>query len=442
MNIRLSDHFTYRKLFRFTLPSIAMMIFSSVYGVVDGFFVSNFAGKSAFAAVNFIIPYLMILGAIGFMLGTGGSALVAKTMGEGDGERANRLFSMIILAGVVLSALFGALFFVFLRPIAVWMGAEGEMLELCVLYGQINLAALPIWVLQFEFQSFFSAAEKPQLGFYITVAAGVTNMVLDAVVVGIFRMGVAGAAIATVCSQAVGGLLPLAYFLGKNNSRLRLSKPVFDLRALWKTCTNGSSEFFSNISMSLVGILYNVQLLQYSGENGVSAYGVLMYVSMIFAAIFIGYSMGVAPVVSFHYGANDPEELHSILAKSTRIILASSVVMFLFSEAMARPLSLLFVGYDRELLNLTVRGFLIFSFCFLFCGVPIFGSSFFTALNNGPVSALISVLRTVVFQVGAVLLFPLLWGIDGIWISISAADAFSALTAVVFLLAFRKKYRY
>lgn len=442
MVIQLSDHFTYKKLLQFTLPSIIMMLFTSIYGVVDGFFVSNFVGKTPFAAVNFIMPVLMIFGAIGSMFGSGGSALIAKTMGEGDEQKAVKLFSLFVYisaaCGIVL-AVFGI---IFIRPIAAMLGAEGEMLDNCVIYGRIILMALPAFMLQYEFQSFFVTAEKPQLGLYVTVAAGVTNMVLDALFVAVIPMGLVGAAVATALSQCVGGVVPLVYFARENTSLLRLTKTSFDGKAVFKAGSNGFSEFLSNISMSVVGMLYNVQLIRYAGENGVAAYGTLMYVNMIFLAAFIGYSIGTAPIIGYHYGAENHAELKSLLKKSLVIIGVFSAAMLVASEALAKPLSLIFVGYDSSLLAMTLRAFLIFSFSFLFAGIPIFGSSFFTALNDGLVSALISFLRTVVFQVAAVLVFPLIWEIDGIWVSIVAAEVVAAVVTVLFWLGNRKKYHY
>lgn len=442
MNIQISDHFTYKKLFRFTLPSIVMMIFTSIYGVVDGFFVSNFVGKTPFAAVNFIMPFLMILGAVGFMFGTGGSALIAKTMGEGEPEKAKRLFSLFVYVSAVCGGIIAILGIVFLRPIAIRLGAVGQMLEDAVVYGRIILMALPAYMLQFEFQSFFVTAEKPQLGLIVTIASGVTNMVLDALLVAVFPLGLSGAAIATALSQCVGGIVPILYFSRPNSSLLKLTKTRFDGKALLKACTNGSSELMSNISMSLVSMLYNVQLMKYAGEDGVAAYGVLMYVNMIFLAAFIGYSVGTAPVIGYHFGAQNHGELKSLLKKSLYIIGFFSVAMLIAAEALARPLAMIFVGYDPDLLAMTRHGFVIFSFSFLFAGISIYGSSFFTALNDGLTSALISFLRTMVFQIAAVLLFPLLWGVDGIWLSIVAAELTSAFTTVLFLLGKRKKYRY
>ncbi|MDE5577657.1 MAG: MATE family efflux transporter [Oscillospiraceae bacterium] len=442
MHIHLSERFSYGKLLRFTLPSVIMMIFTSLYGVADGFFVSNFAGKNPFTAVNFIMPFLMILGAMGFMFGTGGSALIAKTMGEGDSDMADRQFSLLVYTTLICGVIIAALGIIFIHPVASVMGAEGELLENCVLYGRIILLALPFYMLQFEFQSFFSTAEKPRLGLAVTIAAGMANIIGDALLVAVFRFGIVGAAAATALSQAVGGIIPLFYFALPNTSRLKLTKTRLDLGVLAKVCTNGSSELMSNISMSLVNMLYNVQLMKYAGEDGVAAYGTLMYVNLVFLAAFIGYSVGTAPIVSFHYGAEDYAELKSLLKKSCVIISVFAVIMFADAELLARPLAKIFTGYDEGLLSLTVRGFFIFSFTFLFAGFAIFGSAFFTALNDGLTSALISFLRTLVFQTAAVLVLPLIWGIDGVWVSSVAAEFTAAAITVIFIFAKRKKYRY
>ena len=442
MNIQLSEHFNYKKLLRFTLPSIVMMIFTSIYGVVDGFFVSNFVGKTPFAAVNFIMPFLMILGSVGFMFGTGGSALISKTMGEGDKERAKRLFSLFIYVSAGCGIVIAVLGLIFIRPIAGLLGAEGTMLDNCVTYGRIILAALPAYMLQYEFQSFFVTAEKPQLGLAVTIAAGVTNMVLDALFVAVFSWGLPGAAAATAISQCVGGVQPMSFFVRPNSSLLHLTKTKYDGGALLKACTNGASELMSNISMSIVSMLYNVQLIKYAGEDGVAAYGVLMYVNMIFLAAFIGYSVGTAPIIGYNYGAGNHGELKNLLKRSLKIIGTFSVFMVIAAEVLARPLAVIFVGYDQGLLELTLRGFVIYSFSFLFSGIAIFGSSFFTALNDGLISALISFLRTLLFQVAAVLIFPSILGIDGIWISIVAAELMAAVVTSLFLVTKRKKYHY
>ena len=441
-SIQLSDHFTFKKLLRFTLPSILMMIFTSIFGVVDGFFVSNYVGKTPFAAVNFIMPFLMILGSLGFMFGTGGSALIAKTFGERKPDKAKQLFSLFIYVTLICAIVLSVLGILFIRPIAAWLGAEGTLLEQCVLYGRIILAALPAYMLQYEFQSFLVTAEKPQLGLVFTIAAGLTNMVLDALFVAVFRWGLVGAAAATAVSQAVGGFAPLIYFFRPNTSLLRLTRTKYDGKALCAACINGSSELISNISMSIVSMLYNGQLIKYAGEDGVAAYGVLMYVNMIFLAAFIGYSVGTAPIIGFHYGAQNHPELKSVLKKSLRIIGIFSIAMFGLAEGLGGPLSRIFVGYDPALFELTHRGFLIYSFSFLFSGIAIYGSSFFTALNNGLISALISFLRTLLFQITAVLLFPLLWEIDGIWFSIVAAELMAAIVTALFLIGQRKKYHY
>ena len=440
--IQLSDHFTRKRLLRFSLPSIIMMVFTSIYGVVDGYFVSNYTGKTPFAAVNLVMPFLMVMGSVGFMFGTGGGALIAKTMGEGKAEKARELFSLTVYASIVCGLVLTGAGLLLLRPFARLMGAEGELLENSLLYGTINLIALPFYILQYEFQCLFATAEKPKLGLYVTVAAGVTNMVLDWLFVAVLPWGLAGAAAATAASQFIGGLFPLIYFSRRNSSRLRLTRCPIQLRPLSRICANGSSELMSNISMSVVSMLYNVQLMQYAGEDGIAAYGVLMYVSMIFQAIFIGYAVGTAPIISYHYGAQNQSELKSLLRKGVSLIAVGALCMFAAGELFSAPLSRLFVAYDEGLLQMTTHAFAIFSFSFLFSGFAINGSSFFTALNDGLTSALISFLRTLVFQAAAVLLFPLLWGLDGIWLSIAAAEVMAVLATLFFLLKKRKKYGY
>ena len=424
MRIQLSDHFNSSKLLRFTFPSIAMMVFTSIYGVVDGFFVSNFTGKTAFTAVNWIFPFVMILATVGFMFGTGGSAVVAKTLGEGDKEKANRLFSLFVYAPIAIGAVLAVLGIIFLRPISAMLGAEGQMLKDSVTYGRVILCALPFYILQLLFQSFFVTAEKPQLGLYVTIASGCTNMVLDALLVILLPQPykLVGAAIATAMSQVVGGVVPFFYFCRKNNGLLRLGKTKWDGRALLKACANGSSEFMSNVSMNLVGMLYNLQLYKYAGEDGIAAYGVMMYVGWIFSSAFIGYSIGVAPIIGYHDGAKNQRELRGLLRRSLRLVGCFSIVLVLLGELLAFPLSKIFVGYDASLMQLTISGFRIFALSFLFMGFAIFGSGFFTALNDGVTSAIISFLRTLVFQVAAVWLLPLKWGIDGVWASIIVAE--------------------
>ncbi|MCI9165541.1 MAG: MATE family efflux transporter [Oscillospiraceae bacterium] len=442
MRIQLSEHFTYSKLLRFTFPSIVMMIFTSIYSVVDGLFVSNFVGKTPFAALNLVYPVIMILGTLGFMVGTGGSAIVAKTMGEGKPELANQYFSLLVAASAVGGAAISLAGVLLARPISLALGAEGEMLEYCVLYARIILAANPFFILQNVFQSFFVSAERPKLGLLVMVGAGLTNIVLDALLVAVFRFGLAGAAAATAVSQAVGGLAPVVYFLRRNSSLLRLVRPRFDGRVLLRTCANGSSELMSNISGSLVNILYNFQLIRLAGEDGVAAYGAIMYVSFIFAAVFIGYSIGSAPVVSYHYGAGHGSELHSLLVKSLLLTAGAGVAMAAAGAAVSGPLARLFVGYDRELCLLTVRGFRLYALSYLLCGFSIFGSAFFTALNNGLASAAISFLRTLVFQCASVLLLPLLLGVDGIWLAISVAEALALAVTAALLAANRRVYKY
>jgi len=440
--IQLSDHFTYARLFRFVLPSIVMMVFTSIYGVVDGLFVSNFAGKTAFASINLIMPFLIILGAMGFMLGTGGTALVSRVLGEGDKEHANKYFSMITLFGILLGVILTVVGVLAMRPMAILLGATEAMVDDCVLYGRIVVCFLTSFMLQNMFQSFLIAAERPKFGLLITLAAGVTNMVLDALFVGVFRWGIAGAAIATGISQTVGGVVPLMYFLFSKSSPLRLRWTEFEAQPLLRSCANGSSELMSNISGSLIGMLYNAQLMRFLGEDGVATYGVLMYVQFIFVAIDIGYSIGCAPIISYHYGARNHPELRNLLTKGLKVMGILGIVMTIAAISLSGTLANIFVGYDATLCELTRHAFHLFSFAFLLAGFNIFLSSFFTALNNGGVSAAISFLRTLVFQAASVILLPMALDVDGLWWAASAAEALAFVVSIGFLLAMKGKYHY
>ena len=442
MTIQLSDHFTFKKLLRFTIPSVIMMIFTSIYGVVDGIFVSNFVGKAEFAAINFILPLCMIFGSIGFMIGTGGSALVSMTLGQKDSKKANEIFSFLIYFSALFGILLSAVGVIFLEPILIAMGAEGEMLTNCLLYGRILIPASVAFILQNEFQSFLVAAEKPKLGLFVTVAAGVTNIVLDALFIAIFQWGIVGAAAATATSQFVGCIIPLIYFAASKKGSLRLGKARFMGKALLKTCINGSSEMMVNLSMSTVNMIYNIQLMKIAGENGIAAFGVIMYVAFIFASVFIGFSIGSAPVISYHYGAENYDELKSLTKKTICIVAVLAVIMTVSAELLALPLSKIFVGYDKDLMEMTRYGFMIYSISFAFVGFNIFGSSFFTALNNGIVSAVISFVRTLLFQLIAIFTLPLILGITGVWLSVTAAELLSLALTTGLFFKMKKYYKY
>lgn len=442
MKIKLSDHFTYSKLLRFVFPSIIMMVFTSIYGVVDGLFVSNFAGKTAFASINLVMPFVMILGGIGFMIGTGGTALVSKVLGEGKKEKANEIFTMMIIFTLLLGALLSVIGVISMPWVAKFLGATEEMMADCVIYGRIVTGFTVAFMLQNVFQSFLIAAEKPKLGLLATVLAGITNMALDAIFIIVFKWGVAGAAIATGLSQCVGGIFPLIYFLRKNSSLLHLTKTKLEIKPILNACGNGSSELMSNISSSVVSMIYNFQLMKYVGEDGVSAYGVLMYVQFIFVAIYIGYAIGCAPITGYHFGARNHNELKNMLRKSSFLSAVSGVVLTILAIALSSPLAKLFVGYDKELYELTRHAFRLFAYSFLLAGFNIFTSSFFTALNNGAVSAAISFMRTLIFQTSSVLILPIFLGVDGIWWAITVAEFFAFILSLIFLFAKRKKYHY
>ena len=441
-DIQLSDHFDTKKLLRFVAPSVGMMVFMSIYGVVDGFFVSNYAGATAFAAINLIMPFLMIFQAVGFMVGTGGTALVSMKFGEGKEKEANEIFSLLIYLVIAIGVVMTVIGEVFLEKVAVKLGADEGMLPFCVSYGRIIMVALIPAMLQNLFQSFLVTAEKPKMGLWLTIMAGVANMFLDWLFVGVFPFGVKGAAVATAISQAIGGLIPLIYFIFPNSSRLRLGNAVMSGTYIWKACSNGASEFMSNISMSIVNMLYNIQLLKYAGQNGVAAYGVLMYVNFIFIAAFIGYSVGTAPIIGYNYGSENHAELKGLLKKSLKIIGITGIVMVLLAFILATPLSRLYVGYDAELMEMTVDAFKIYAFTFLLAGFNIYGSSFFTALNNGAISAGISFMRTLVFQIISVLVLPIFFGLNGIWYAVIVAEILSLTLTVYFWIKERNRYHY
>lgn len=440
--IKLSDHFDYRRLIKFTAPTIGMFVVMSIYGIVDGFFVSNFVGTVPFAAINFVMPLFMLLNFVGFLFGTGGGALIAKTIGEGNRVKANQIFSMLVYVAIVLGIVLEVVGIIYVGDVAKFLGATGKFLEQSIIYGRIVLLSLPLNILQIEFQCLSSTAEKPKLGFYVTIASGLTNIFLDALFIVALDWGLEGAAAATVISESIGGILPLIYFSRKNSSLLRLTKTKFDGRALLQTCTNGASELLSSVSMSIVSMLYNWQLLNYAGSNGVAAFGILMYATFIFEAIFIGYSLGSAPIVSYHYGAKNYSELRNLLKRSLIIIAALSIVMFIGVEIFARPAAMIFASADENLLEMTVHAFRIYAFAFLFGGFTILTSSFFTALNNGLISALISGLRTLVFEVVAVFIFPLIWGLNGVWFSMVGADITALIVSAIMLLLNRRRYNY
>lgn len=442
MRIQLSDHFTYKRLLRFVVSPVLMMICTSLYSIVDGFFVSNYVGKTSFAAVNLMMPILMGLGTIGFMIGTGGSAIVSKTLGEGKKAQANEYFSMLIWVAAIAAVVMSVICFIFVRPLSRGLGAEGELLENCVIYGRILFAATPAFVLQNAFQNFFVAAEKPSLSLRISILSGLTNVILDYVFIAVLHWGIAGAAFATAVGQIIGGIIPIIYFIRKNDSLLRLKKCRFHKNILWKVCANGSSEMVTNLSTSVVNILYNFQLMKAAGENGIAAYGIIMYVNFVFMAIFIGYSIGAAPIVSYHYGAANHDELRNLFCKSSVLVVGAGAVLTLLAQIFAAPLVRIFAGYDAEMFEMTYHGFRLYAFAFLLMGINVWGSAFFTALNNGVLSAVTSFLRTLVFQIAAVLILPVFLGINGIWLSVVAAEILASTVTITFTIKNSKKYKY
>lgn len=442
MRIQLSDHFTYKRLLRFVISPILMMVCTSLYSIVDGFFVSNYVGKTPFAAVNLIMPVCMGLGTVGTMIGTGGSAIVSQALGEGKRQQANRYFSMLVYFAIILSIVLSVIGIAFARPIAEILGAENELLENCVVYSRILFIALTAFILQNIFQSFFITAEKPSLSLKISIIAGVTNVVLDFLFIVIFHWGIAGAAMATGIGQIVAGIIPVIYFARKNDSLLQLTKTKVERKILGKAFINGSSEMITNLSTSLVNILYNFQLMKLAGENGVAAYGIIMYVNFIFMAIYFGYSIGSAPIIGYHYGAANHDELKNLFRKSVLLMGGAGIVLTLLAEILTNPLVNIFASYDKELFDLTCHGFRLYSLAFIVMGINVWGSSFFTALGNGVISAAISFLRTLVFQISVVLILPLFLDIDGIWLAIVAAEFLALIVTVICFITQKNRYQY
>lgn len=442
LRIQLSDHFSYTKLLRYSLPSIIMTVFISLYGIMDGLFVSNFAGKTAFAAISLILPFVFAMGSVGFMIGTGGAAIIAKTLGEKQQDKANQIFSMLITFTAIMGIILTVFGLLIIRPVAMAMGATGELLENSVLYGSIMISFQTVFMLQTTFQSLFPVAEKPKLGLALTVTAGMIDILLNTLFIIVFGWGIVGAAISTVIGQMIGSVVPILYFLRRNDSLLRLVKPTFDGKTILKACTNGSSELMTTISSSVVGVLCNLQLMKLAGENGIAAYGVILYANYIFYAVFIGYSMGCAPIISYHYGAENHMELKNLYRKSLILVGIGSVLLTIVGIVFSGPIAKFFVGYDPVLLEMSGRAFALYAVSFLICGFNIFGSAFFTALNNGALSAAISFARTFLFQALAIIVLPLFLGLDGIWLAVVAAEMMALALAVFFFIRNKQRYHY
>lgn len=425
MQITLAGHYTYRRIVRSVLPSIGMVLVTSIYSIVDGFFVANFAGKNGFAAINLMYPPMMILAALGLMVGSGGAALVAKVKGEGYPEKANRIFTVLIHFCAQLGIVMGLLFAIFCPTITHWLGADASMTHECIVYGRLSMIGMPAFVLQMAFQSFYMAAERPQLGTLMAIISGVINIVFDALFVWALRMGVTGAALATVIAQIVGGFYPMVYFSSRRLNRGTLAFR-HRTRVLWhyvgKACTNGLSEYVGNITLSIVSICYNLQLMRLMGQDGVAAFGVVMYLAFVYAALFIGYNIAITPIIGYHYGAQDVGEQRSLLRKSVMIIGVVGLVLTLLAEVLSAPLARLFVGYDATLTALTTKAIRIYMLSFLICGWNMFVSALFTALQNGIVSAGAALARSLVFELSCVWLLPALLGPDGIWLAVNVAE--------------------
>ena len=443
MEIDLSGHYSKSRIMKTVWSSMIMLLVTQIYSIVDGVFISNFTGTTAFAAVNLVLPALMMVSAIGLMIGTGGSALIAKTLGEDNKRLARRIFSMLTKFAIIVGIIVSVLLILLMRPLCTFLGGEGELLEIAITYGRLYALGMPFMIIQMAFQSFYMTAERPQLGMKVAITCGVINIIFDAVFIVIFQWGYIGAAIATILSLIFGGLFPLFYFSSRrNNSRLHLVRAKFNWQYINQSNLNGLSEMVANMALSFLSMCYNWQLLRYIGENGVATYGVMMYVTYIFSSMMQGYNIGVSPVISYNYGAKNYSELHSLLKKNLLLILVMDTIICILCQTLAYPLSAIFVSYDPELLEFTTRAFHIYSSAFLLWGFSYFGSAFFTALNNGPISALLSFARMGVFETSCVWILPLIWGIDGIWLSWPTAEMLTIILTSFILVKYRKRYGY
>lgn len=439
----LGGHYGARRLFISSLPLIGMMVLISIYSIVDGLFVSNLVGTTAFAALNLIWPAIGLVGALGLMVGTGGAALVSKTLGEGDEPRANRYFSMFVEFILLLSVVLAVPLLVWMEPLAVAIGAEGEMVRQCAIYGRICAAGMPAFMMQMGIQPFFMVAGRPRMGTWISLVSGLLNIGLDALFIIVCGWGLAGAAAGSMLACCFGGFYPLWYFSSRfNRSSLAFKATGFEFGPLAKACSNGLSEFVGNISFNIVSMCYNWQLMRFYGENGVAAYSVILYLGFIFVAVYSGYNMTVTPLVGFNFGAGNKRELRSLLRHSLTLMLVLGVLLAGTAELLAGPAARLFVGYDSELTALTVHATRLYAPSFLITGLTLFVSAWFTGLNNGPVSALASFSRTFVFELSCVFLLPVLLGVNGIWLSAPAAEILSLFLGAALLLRFRSRYGY
>lgn len=440
--IQLSDHFTYGRLIRFVVPSVAMMVFTSIYSVVDGFFVSNYVGVTGFAAINLMLPILMFFSCLGFLFGTGGTAIVSRTFGEGNPERANSYFSLICYAILITGVAVTVVTIIIMPWVVTRLGATGQLREYAILYGRITMLSTPLYMMQTASQSFFAAAERPQMGMYMTIAGGLTNIGLDYILVAKLGYGLIGASVATTVTEGVSGLVALVFFMAPNGSLLRIGKTAFNGKVLTEACANGASELMSSLSSTVVGVLCNYQLMRFGGENGIAAYGVIMYVGFVFISMFLGYAFGVAPVVGYNYGAENHSELRNVLVKSLTLIGAAGVAMAALAQIFAGAIGQIYVGYNAELLEMTVHGMKIYMLSYLVCGFNIFGSAFFTALSNGKVSAVLSAMRSFVFQAVCLIVLPMFLEITGVWSATLLAEGLTVIMTATVLIRLRERYHY
>ena len=436
----LSRAYTLSGLVRFALPSMVMMVFLSVYTIVDGIFISNFVGTLALGAVNIIFPLISLEMGLGIMLATGSNAIIARRLGEGDAALARQNFSLVVLVAVVCGLMVEGLALLFLPQIIDLLGASAAQYPYCRDYPRAMLLFAPALFLQVGFQSYFVTAGRPKLGLLVMVGAGLVNIGLDYLLIP--RLGVAGAGLATGLGYMVPAMAGLCFFARPRGGDLYLVRPSLERGLLWRACLNGSSEMVSNMANAVSTFLFNIMFMRCYGEDGVAAITMALYFQFVFAAVYFGYSGGVAPIISYKFGNGDTAGLRQVVRDSFRFILGISLLNFTVAILVSAPALLLFAGGNREVASIAQEGFPLFAVSFLFAGVGIFASNMFTALSDGVTSALISFMRTLLFLALAILLLPLVFKEAGLWAAISVAEGMGALVALVCLVLRRPQYQY
>ncbi len=442
MNTTISQKFTLTSLLKFALPTTIMMVVLSIYTLVDGVFVSNFVGELAFSAINIIFPFISLIFALGIMAATGGNALVANNLGQGDDEKARENFTLIVIFATGLGLLLMMVGIVFNKEIARLLGATPLIEEYARDYLSTLAPFIPLAIWMGFSQILFVTIGKPTLGLIATLVGGITNIIFDYLFIVVMNMGIKGAALGTGLGYSLPGLFFIYYFLFHRKNSLYFVKPRWRARVLLKTFTNGSSEFVANLATSITTFMFNLIILDLAGEQGVAAIGIILYAQFLLMSAFLGYAQGVAPIFSYAYGARDHLQLKKVFSISIRVIILFSLAIASFSYFASSSIVGIFVERQSQVFSLAKNGFSVFSLSFLFMGVNIFSSSLFTAFSNGKISASISFLRTLVFILGYLLFLPRFLGLPGVWLAIPLAEFTTMFFSISYLTIQRKKYHY